>query len=75
MKYTYDFRKKDAFETLTVQLCRISDSKYRRAIFLDANVDGLANDSAMHSHISSAASACSMQNIIASPMRERSGVR
>uniref|UniRef100_A0A1B0BRK9 Uncharacterized protein n=1 Tax=Glossina palpalis gambiensis TaxID=67801 RepID=A0A1B0BRK9_9MUSC len=71
----YDFRKKEALDTLTVQLCNMSDTKYKRAIFFEANVDGLPNDSATHSHISSAASACSMQNIIASPILDRSGVK
>lgn len=71
---TYDLRKKEAFETFTVQLCRISEIRYKRAIFLEANVLEPANDSAMHSQISSAEPACSMQKIIASAMRERSGV-
>uniref|UniRef100_A0A1B0AFA3 Uncharacterized protein n=1 Tax=Glossina pallidipes TaxID=7398 RepID=A0A1B0AFA3_GLOPL len=68
----YDFLKKEALDTLTVQLCNMSDTKYKRAIFFEANVEGLPNDSATHSHISSAASACSMQNIIASPILDRS---
>lgn len=72
---THAFLKKDTFDTLTVQLCKTSDIKYRRAIFLEARVAGLAKDSAIHSHISSAASACSIQKIMASPTFERSGVK
>lgn len=73
--HTYDLRKNEAFDTFTVQLCKTSDIKYKRAILFDAKVLELAKDSAMHSQISSAASACSIQKIIASPIRERSGVR
>lgn len=55
-----------ALVTLTPQLCNISDIKYNLAIFLFTGVCSIDNDSEIQSQISSAASACSIQNTIAS---------
>lgn len=55
-----------ALVTLTPQLCNMSDIKYNLAIFLFTGVCSIDNDSEMQSQISSAASACSIQNTIAS---------
>lgn len=52
----------------------MSDTKYSLAIFLLIAVAGFDIDSSMHSQISSAASAWSMQNIMQSPIFDRSGV-
>lgn len=72
---TYDVLKKLAFGTLAVQLYKISETKYNRAIRLLINVFGLSKDCSIHSQISSAPSACSMQNTIQSPIFDRSGVK
>lgn len=55
-----------ALFTFTPQLCNISDMRYNLAIFLLTGVCNIDNDSEIQSQISSAASACSIQNTIAS---------